>query len=115
MVRYLREVSFRGTAVATAVGRLLFAVIAVLIVTVGTVTAGSRLPTVGRCSASWHTAKIVRMTQKGGDEAETLQVETVCSCPREVTAQPKPYPAGPSLPTLTGAFPQDALRAPPRA
>ena len=115
LIRPLPDVSCRGTEVAAALGRLLYAGIVVLVVTVGTLAAGSRLPTFGQYASTWHTAKIARVAENDNDEAAPLQIEDFWSYPRDVIPEPRPYSLAPNLPNLTGAFPQQVLRVPPRA
>jgi len=116
MLRRAQDASCRGTAIAAAVGRALFVGIAILVITVGTLSARSRLPTEGQSTNTWHTAKITRMAEFGSDRASSPQIEDGRSNPPKVIPQPRAYSPIPelALPNLTDASPQHALRAPPR-
>ena len=47
--------------------------VAVLVMTVGTLAARSRLPTEGETSNTWHTAKVTRITEAGRDTTKPIR------------------------------------------
>jgi hypothetical protein len=100
---------------------VLFAAIAVLVVTVGTLAAGSRLLTGNSNTNAWHTSKIARMAASEGEserESErtgSLQTERYRLAGPEIRFKPQAYSPSSNPLTHTGAFPQQVLRAPPRA
>jgi len=98
-------------------GRVLFAAIALLVVTVGTLAAGSRLPTGASNTNAWHTAKLARMVGSASESerTESLQTERFCFARPEIRFKPRAYFPSSNPLTHTGAFPQQTLRAPPRA
>src|SRR5208282_3273832 len=91
LVRHIHYASRRGTALAAAAGRLLFVGIAILIVTLGTLSARSRLPTQGQNTDTWHTAKITRMAKCGSEEAKSPQSNDSLSNPPKVVLHPRAY------------------------
>jgi hypothetical protein len=115
VIRHLREVSCRGTAAATVAGRMLAVGIVVLIVTVGTLAAGSRLPTIGRYANTRHTVTTVRLAKTDREEADALAAEDFCAYPRDAISERPAYRRASPPPPLTGAFPPNCLRAPPQS
>jgi len=113
--RYL-SYPWRGeTAKAVKAGRLLSAAIAVLVLILGTLTAGARLPSISQHARTRHTDKAIRYVEEARDPAETPEIKTCSSIPRSTPPQPKLYTAASNLPKLPGAFPLEVLRAPPQA
>ena len=102
---------------AAAMSRVLFAVIAVLLMTVGTLATRARLPNEGAKSNTWHTAKITRIVECGCDEARSPQVAKTTRYTPKLTVWPKSYvpAAAVAFPNLTGAFLEHVLRAPPQS
>lgn len=115
LIRNLPDVSRRGGEVVAAMGRLVFPGTMLLVLAIATLAAGSRLPTDGQYTSTWHTTKIARMAEHENGEVEPLQMEDVRPDRRNAILQPRTYSPAPNLPNLIGAFPQDALRAPPIA
>ncbi len=116
LLRHAQDASRRGPAIAVAMGRVLFLGVALLVMTVGTLAARSRLPTADKNPNTWHTAKISRMAECGSDEAKSPQIDVGRWIPPNVIPQPRAYSPAPDigLPNLIGASPQHALRAPPQ-
>lgn len=113
--RYLSYPWREGAVKAVKAGRLLSAAIAVLVLILGTLTAGARLPSISQHARTRHTDKAIRYVEEARDPAETPEIETCSSIPRGALPLPKPYTPAPNLPKLTGAFPLEVLRAPPQA
>jgi hypothetical protein len=115
LLRSFRNASRQGRSVAGMMGRLFITGVALLVVSVGTLAAGSRLPSTSRGSSTWHTAKIARMAEKGDDTARSVRAEEARSYPPDAIPQPRvSFPTDDYfVPTLNEVWPQHAFRAPP--
>jgi hypothetical protein len=101
---------------ARPLGNLVFAAIALLVVTVGVLATESGLPKAGRNSASCHTSKSSRMTELDRDELAPAQTADSRSSPFIVTSETDRFHCDSPdlLPRGLGAAPQaHGLRAPP--
>jgi hypothetical protein len=97
-------------------GGTVFVAIALLIVTVGVLATESRLPNSGQNTTSWHTSKVSRMAECGGDELAPVQTDDSRPAPPVMTLEVIHYfsPMEFPLPELAGAPRAHGLRAPPR-
>jgi hypothetical protein len=116
LFRLVRSAVRRGSTIATAMGRLIFAVIAVLILTVGALSTESRIPQVLQNTGLRHTSKISRMTECGGEELPPRQVSEFRAVPPVLTPVTVPY-CSPEIPLaeFTDTSRAHGLRAPPLA
>jgi hypothetical protein len=115
LLRHFQDGSRRGPAIAAAKGRVLFVGVAVLVMTVGTLAARSRLSTEGETTNTWHTAKVTRMTEPGRDATKSVLNDNSWPVRINITSQPIAYFPAPEIvfPTLADTSPQHGLRAPP--
>ena len=116
LLRHVQNGSRQVPAIAAAKGRVLFVGVAVLVMTVGTLAARSRLPTEGETSNTWHTAKVTRITEAGRDATKSVRNDNSWPVRINITSQPITYFPAPEIvfPTLADTSPQHGLRAPPR-
>jgi hypothetical protein len=115
LLRHVQNGSCRVPAIAAAKGRVLFVGVAVLVMTVGTLAARSRLPTEGESSNTWHTAKVTRITEPGRDATKSVPNDNSWPAWINIPSQPITYFPAPEIvfSTLAETPPQHGLRAPP--
>jgi hypothetical protein len=109
--------SRRRHSFANVAGGYVCVAIALLIVTVGVLATESRLVNVRQSTTSWHTVKISKMVECGGDQMAPLQTTDSRPAPRIVATRPIAYipPQDAVLPELADAPHEHGLRAPPHA
>ncbi len=115
MVRFVRCAARRQNSLAGAIGSIIFVAIALLIVTVGFLATESSLPRTAQDTASWHTRKVGRMAECGGDEFVPAQIEESRLAAPIVTPVTTHYfsPIEFVQPELVGVSQAHGLRAPP--
>ncbi|MGA2982733.1 MAG: hypothetical protein ABSG32_02895 [Terriglobia bacterium] len=116
MLRNARCSGRRESPILTATGGAVFVAVVLLVVTVGVLATGSRLPNPGRNPTSWHTSKSSLMTEGGGDELAPVQTDDSRPSPPIVMIDATPYcfpPIELPLPELVGVPHAHGLRAPP--
>ncbi len=107
----------RRSGVAKRLCGVAFVAVALLIITVGTLSTESRVAARGQNTSSWHTSKTSRMTESGAQELAPVESAVVESAIPVISPEFKPHlPFIESpLPDLTGDPQAHGLRAPPRA
>jgi hypothetical protein len=116
LLRNARCSGRRESPILTATGGAVFVAVVLLVVTVGVLATGSRLPNPGRNPTSWHTSKSSLMTEGGGDELAPVQTDDSRPSPPIVMIDATPYcfpPIELPLPELVGVPHAHGLRAPP--
>jgi hypothetical protein len=96
-------------------GRIIFVAIALLIVSVSVLATESRVWRAQRDTASWHTSKVSRMVQSGGDELVPVAIDDYRPAPRIVVVAVV-YNLPPmkfDLQEVAGVPQSHGLRAPP--
>jgi hypothetical protein len=106
--------SVRSMSIRSAARRALLSTVAILIVSVGALSAGSRLPTSVANTGNWHTAKVARMAPSSGDESASFQRETTLCVSSKPIRQAGRLAPSEDIPRFAVSFPQSGLRAPPR-
>ena len=117
LLRLTQGASPRRSALADAASLIACIAIALLIVTVGALATETRLANVDGNTTSWHTSKISRMMECGGDRITSPQTDHSRPVPLITTTQPIAYLSSSEMPApeLADAPHEHGLRAPPRA
>ena len=119
LLRFARCAARRGSSIATAIGSIAFAAVALLIVTVGVLATESRILSNGKNTTSWYTSKSSRMAECGGDKLAPVQTDDSRPAPpiitTEVNSQFSPIsPIELPISEFAGVPQAHGLRAPPR-
>ena len=116
MLRYAQVAAPQKTSIATVLGRVLFAAIALLVITVGALATESNLPRTNQRTNSWHTTKSSFKAECGGDLWVSPQVDESDPSTPVVVQTPRQSLLSFEQPPLetTGAIQAHGLRAPPR-
>jgi len=112
-MEYRREASRKGPRVA--ISRVISAVMALLVLTIGTVAGGPGISFRSYQCKTFHTIRTIRIPENCVDHAESPEVCDVCPTPHSVTEQSQSYFPTPDLPKFNGAISQQSLRAPPQS
>ena len=117
LLRNARYAARRGSSKATAVANVIFAAVALLVVSVSVLATESRLPNTLRDTSSRHASKSCRMVECGGDELAPVQIDE--SRPTPYIVRPEsvihysPTPIESPLPELVGVPQAHGFRSPP--
>ena len=107
---YCRDVSRKGTAVLRGVS----AVMAVLVLTLGPPAVGPRQLAVPHHTKTSHTIRTIQIAESRIDYAFSPEVRDIWPIHHDLAQKSRCHSLAPDLPQCGGAFPQPALRAPPR-
>jgi hypothetical protein len=117
LLRNVRFTARRGGAIAKAVADAVFVAIAILVVTVGILATGSRLPNFGQDTTSRHTSKSSRMAECGNNELSPTDTDDTRPAARVLLVETPTHfwfiPQELPLPEMVGVPQAHGLRSPP--